>query len=41
VVLSWGDAKVPANQEEASAALDTTVDFWRDWLSDATIPDHP
>src|SRR5690349_17424085 len=41
MVLSWGDAKVPANQEEASAALDTTVDFWRDWLSDATIPDHP
>jgi GH15 family glucan-1,4-alpha-glucosidase len=41
VVLSWGDAKVPANQEEASAALDTTVDFWRDWLSTATIPDHP
>ena len=41
VVLSWGDAKVPASQEEASAALDTTVDFWRDWLSTAKIPDHP
>ena len=24
-----------------SAALDTTVDFWRDWLSTAKIPDHP
>jgi alpha,alpha-trehalase len=41
VVLSWGDAKVPASQEEAAAALNTTVDFWRDWLSTAKIPDHP
>ncbi len=41
VVLSWGDAKVPASQEEAFSALDTTVDFWRDWLSSAKIPDHP
>ena len=41
VVLSWGDAKVPANQEGAFTALDTTVDFWRDWLSTAKIPDHP
>lgn len=41
VVLSWGDAKVPANEEEAFSALDTTVNFWRDWLSTAKIPDHP
>ena len=41
VVLSWGDAKGPANQEEAFSALNTTVDFWRDWLSTAKIPDHP
>jgi GH15 family glucan-1,4-alpha-glucosidase len=41
VVLSWGDGKVPASQEEAAAALDTTVDFWRDWLATAKIPDHP
>ncbi len=40
-VLSWGDAKVPATQDEAFAALNTTVGFWRDWLSAATIPDHP
>jgi GH15 family glucan-1,4-alpha-glucosidase len=40
-VLSWGDAQVPASQEEAFAALDTTVDFWRDWLSSAKIADHP
>jgi GH15 family glucan-1,4-alpha-glucosidase len=41
VVLAWGDSKVPANQQEAFAALDTTVDFWRDWLSSAKIADHP
>ena len=41
VVLSWGDATVPASLEEAFAALDTTVGFWRDWLSTAKIADHP
>ena len=41
VVLSWGDAKVPASQDEAFSALNTTIDFWRDWLSTAKIPDHP
>jgi alpha,alpha-trehalase len=40
-VLSWGDAKVPASLEEAFTALNTTVDFWRDWLSTAKIRDHP
>ncbi|MGH3154358.1 MAG: glycoside hydrolase family 15 protein [Streptosporangiaceae bacterium] len=41
VVLSWGDSNVPASQAEAASALAVTVDFWRDWLSAATIPDHP
>ena len=41
MVLSWGDAKIPADQDEAFAALNTTVDFWRDWLSSAKIADHP
>ena len=40
-VLSWGDAKVPADQDEAFQALNTTVDYWRDWLSVAKIADHP
>jgi GH15 family glucan-1,4-alpha-glucosidase len=40
-VLSWGDAQVPANLEEALAARDVTVDFWRDWLATAKVPDHP
>jgi len=41
MVLSWGDAKAPAGQDEAVEALNTTVNFWRDWLSAAKIPDHP
>ena len=41
VVLSWGDTGVPASQQEAFSSLHTTVDFWRDWLSAARIPDHP
>jgi len=41
VVLSWGDAKAPSSLEEAFTALNTTVDFWRDWLAAAKIPDHP
>jgi GH15 family glucan-1,4-alpha-glucosidase len=41
MVLSWGNAKAPASLEEAFEALDTTVNFWRDWLSVANIPDHP
>jgi alpha,alpha-trehalase len=41
MVLSWGDANVPASQQEAFSALNTTVDFWRGWLSAANIPDHP
>ena len=40
-VLSWGDAQVPARLEEAMAARDATVDFWRDWLATAKVPDHP
>jgi GH15 family glucan-1,4-alpha-glucosidase len=39
--LSWGGAAIPADQDEAFAALNTTVDYWRDWLSAAKIPDHP
>ena len=41
VMLSWGGGHVPADQDEAFSALNTTVDFWRDWLSAAKIPDHP
>jgi len=41
MVLSWGDKIVPASQEEAFTALDTTVAYWRDWLATAKIRDHP
>ena len=41
VALSWGDDQVPADLDAAQAALDCTVNFWRDWLSSAKIPDHP
>jgi GH15 family glucan-1,4-alpha-glucosidase len=41
MVLSWGDKKAPASLQEAFTALKTTVDFWRDWLATAKIPDHP
>ncbi len=41
IVLSWGNSNVPASQDEAASALNTTVDYWRDWLSAAKIPDHP
>ena len=40
-VLSWGEGNVPGSEDEAFRALNTTVDFWRDWLSAAKIPDHP
>jgi GH15 family glucan-1,4-alpha-glucosidase len=32
---------VPASWDEAVAALDTTIGYWRDWLSTAKLPDHP
>ncbi len=41
VALSWDDGNGPGSAEEALAALNCTVDFWRDWLSSAKIPDHP
>jgi GH15 family glucan-1,4-alpha-glucosidase len=41
VALSWGGGHVPASLDEALGSLNCTVDFWRDWLSSAKIPDHP
>jgi GH15 family glucan-1,4-alpha-glucosidase len=40
--LAWSeDALVPGSVEEASAQLEATTMFWRDWLARAAIPDHP
>ena len=42
VTLSWGSGgQVPADLDEAMSALNCTVEYWRDWLSSAKIPDHP
>ncbi len=41
VTLSWGGSSIPASQDEAFSAMNTTVGFWRDWLSAAKIRDHP
>ena len=41
VALSWGADDVPATLDEASSALNQTIDFWRAWLSTAKVPDHP
>ena len=40
VTFSWGGSNIPVSQEEAFSALETTVDFWRNWLSSAKIPEH-
>jgi GH15 family glucan-1,4-alpha-glucosidase len=40
IALSWaGD--MPATADDALAQLEDTEEFWRDWLSRASIPDHP
>ena len=41
VALSWAGGRAPADLDEAQRTLNCTVDFWRDWLSSAKIPDHP
>lgn len=40
--LSWShDLSVPGGDDDAYARLGRTVEFWRDWLARARIPDHP
>ena len=40
IALTWSGL-APATQQEADADLESTVSFWRDWLSTGTFPDHP
>ena len=40
VALTWS-GPAPTTQAEADADLAATVNFWRDWLSTGTFPDHP
>ncbi|NUR26375.1 MAG: glycoside hydrolase family 15 protein, partial [Catenulispora sp.] len=40
-VLSWRqDGYTPPDFAEATARLDATGQFWREWLANARIPDH-
>jgi alpha,alpha-trehalase len=39
IALSWG-GPIPANDDEAFEHLRVTEKYWRDWLSEATVPDH-
>jgi alpha,alpha-trehalase len=39
--LSWAeDLAAPTDVDAARGCVDTTVQFWRDWLDRARIPDH-
>jgi GH15 family glucan-1,4-alpha-glucosidase len=39
--LLWSDkVEPPAHAAQAVAAIDATVEYWRQWLSGARIPDH-
>ena len=39
--LSWAEGLAsPADADEATAYVDASVRFWRDWLARARIPDH-
>jgi GH15 family glucan-1,4-alpha-glucosidase len=40
--LSWAeDLELPADSDDATARIDYTVQFWRNWLARARVPDHP
>ncbi len=41
--VSWGDGDLggPRSAPEALERLDSTCEFWRDWLRDGDFPDHP
>jgi GH15 family glucan-1,4-alpha-glucosidase len=41
--LTWGDSDLggPRSAPEALERLDSTEEFWRDWLRDGDFPDHP
>lgn len=39
--ISWADGLAsPADAEDAAARIERTVQFWRQWLARARIPDH-
>jgi alpha,alpha-trehalase len=40
IALTWS-GPAPTTQQEADADLESTVSFWREWLSTGKFPDHP
>ncbi|MEO6496121.1 MAG: glycoside hydrolase family 15 protein, partial [Solirubrobacteraceae bacterium] len=41
VALSWSDHGGPETYDDAYQQLVSTADYWHDWLSHGTFPDHP
>ncbi|KPM52935.1 glycosyl hydrolase family 15 [Frankia sp. CcI49] len=43
VALTWRaeDPMLPDSYQQACAAVERTTEFWRQWLSRGTFPDHP
>ncbi|CAI7977393.1 MULTISPECIES: glycoside hydrolase family 15 protein [Parafrankia] len=43
VAMTWRaeDPLLPGNYPQACAAVDSTTEFWRQWLSRGRFPDHP
>jgi alpha,alpha-trehalase len=40
--LSWAEGlAAPADGDDAQGRIEATIQFWRDWLSRARVPDHP
>jgi alpha,alpha-trehalase len=39
--VSWGDADPPQTFADAHNRLARTADFWHEWLSRGSFPDHP
>ncbi len=39
--LSWGDGSPPETFAEGHERLARTAEFWHEWISRATFPDHP
>ncbi|HXW34659.1 MAG TPA: glycoside hydrolase family 15 protein [Acidimicrobiales bacterium] len=39
--LSWEDADPPTTFVDAHERLSRTGDFWHEWISEGTFPDHP
>jgi len=41
VALTWTEHEAPTSYDDAYRRMDFTADFWHDWLSHGTFPDHP